>query len=338
MKTFLFCATFPCTCAACLNADARSRHPACPAPHLALASPFCLRAWHRRMAPKILMVLSSHAELGNTGKKTGFWLEEFAAPFYVFKDAGAEITLASPKGGAPPLDPASEGEQFQTDATRRYKDDQDAAALLAATVKLETCNPATFDAVFYPGGHGPMWDLAEDPTSIKLIEGFWASGKTVSAVCHGVAALRHCKTKCPYGGEDMKYIVDNKRMTGFTNSEEQAVGLSNVVPFSLEDELKGKGADFSAGEDWAPRVCVHGKLITGQNPASSEQTASEVLRLLSGESLLLPLSPFTFVVLLPERASIVAIGDDARLLPERVVCLLLPRSRVLEVIDIGCQC
>jgi len=238
----------------------------------------------RRMAPKILMVLSSHSELGNTGKKTGFWLEEFAAPFYVFKDAGAEITLASPKGGAPPLDPASEGEQFQTDATRRYKDDKDAAALLASTVKLETCDPAAFDAVFYPGGHGPMWDLAEDPTSIKLIEGFWASGKAVSAVCHGVAALRHCKTKCPYGGEEMKYIIDNKRMTGFTNSEEQAVGLSGVVPFSLEDELKGKGADFSAGDDWAPRVCVHGKLITGQNPASSEQTANEVLRLLSGGS------------------------------------------------------
>ena len=160
---------------------------------------------------------------------------------------------------------ASEGENFQTAATRRYNEDTETAALLASTVKLDSCDFAAFDCLFFPGGHGPMWDLAEDPVCIKLVEAFWASGKLVGAVCHGPAALRHCKTA------EGSYIVDNKRMTAFTNTEEAAVGLTSVVPFSLEDDLKSKGADFSTGPDWAPRVCVHGKLITGQNPSSSEQ-------------------------------------------------------------------
>ena len=230
-------------------------------------------------------VLTSHDKLGDTGKPTGFWLEELAAPFYVFRDGGAQVTLASPKGGQPPLDPASEGEGFQTAATRRFTADSEASALLAATAKLDSLAAGDYDAIFFPGGHGPMWDLAEDAACKALIEAFWAEGKCVSAVCHGPAVLRHVQIKCPYTG-DTKHLVDNKRITAFTNSEEAAVGLTDVVPFSLEDELKSKGADFSKGEDWAPRVCIHGNLITGQNPASSEQTAAEVLRLLSGQPML----------------------------------------------------
>jgi putative intracellular protease/amidase len=188
---------------------------------------------------KILMVLTSHDKLGNTGRKTGFWLEEFAAPYYRFRAAGAEIVLASPKGGQPPLDPKSNEPNFQTDLTRRFEADAAAKAQLASTVRLDGVEPQDFDTVFYPGGHGPMWDLAEDQNSIKLIEGFLAAGKPVALVCHAPGALRHAKT--PEG----KPLVEGKNVTGFTNTEEEAVGLTQVVPFLVEDELKAKGGHFS---------------------------------------------------------------------------------------------
>jgi putative intracellular protease/amidase len=220
---------------------------------------------------KILIILTSHDQLGTTGLKTGFWLEEFAAPYYVLKDANADITIASPKGGQPPLDPKSDEPDFQTAATARFKADSDAQSVLANSVKLSSINPADFDAVFYPGGHGPLWDLAEDQDSIALIEAMFAAGKTVSAVCHAPAVFRH--TNAPDGSP----LVEGKSVTGFSNSEEAAVELTDIVPFLLEDELIIKGANYSKGPDWQPYVLTDGNLITGQNPASSEQVAQAVL-------------------------------------------------------------
>ena len=224
--------------------------------------------------PKILMVLTSHDQLGNTGAKTGFWLEEFAAPYYVFKDAGAEVTLASPQGGQPPLDPKSDDPGAQTDATRRFKVDAAAQKLLAGTERLANVKASDYDAVFYPGGHGPLWDLAEDAHSIALIEATLNAGKPVAAVCHAPAVLRHPK------GPDGQSVVKGKNVTGFTNTEEAAVGLTQVVPFLVEDMLKASGGQYSKGADWAPYVLTDGMLITGQNPASSEQGAHALLKLL----------------------------------------------------------
>jgi putative intracellular protease/amidase len=223
---------------------------------------------------KILMVLTSHNQLGNTGKPTGFWLEEFAAPYYVFHDAGLNVTLASPKGGQPPLDPKSDEPDAQTDDTRRFRSDAAAQRLLANTEKLEDIHADNFDAVFYPGGHGPLWDLAEDPHSIKLIEHFWAAGKPVGAVCHAPGVLR--KVAKPDGTP----LVKGKRVTGFTNSEEEGVGLTAVVPFLVEDELKKAGGLFERTNDWGEFAVVDGHLVTGQNPASSAIAAEELLKLL----------------------------------------------------------
>lgn len=222
----------------------------------------------------VLMVLTSHDQLGDTGKKTGFWLEEFAAPFYVLKDAGASVTLASPKGGQPPLDPKSDLPENQTEMTRRFRSDPATQAQLANTKKLAEVSGEDFDAVFYPGGHGPMWDLPDNPESVALIEAFVKDDKPVGAVCHAPVALVNVR------GRDGEYLVKGKRVTGFTNSEEEAVGLSAVVPFLLEDRLKERGGIFSKGPDWAPYVQVDGKLVTGQNPASSEPGAKELLKLL----------------------------------------------------------
>src|ERR1700758_1137503 len=216
---------------------------------------------------KILMVLTSHDELGNTGHKTGFWLEELAAPYYTFKDAGAEIVLASPKGGQPPLDPKSNEPNFQTDLTRRFEADAGAKAQLAATVRLDSVKQEDYDTVFYPGGHGPMWDLAEDPHSIMLIESFLAAGKPVALVCHAPGVLRHVKT--PPG----KPLVEGKRVTGFTNGEEADVGLTKIVPFLVEDELLRLGATYSKVKNWGIYTIKDGLLITGQNPASSGPAA-----------------------------------------------------------------
>ena len=221
---------------------------------------------------KILMVLTSHDELGNTGEKTGFWLEELAAPYYVFKDSGADITLASPKGGQPPLDPKSNAPDSQTNATRRFEGDAVAKAALAATARLSDLSPEDFDAVFYPGGHGPLWDLAEDPASISQIESMIAAGKPVAAVCHAPGVLRHAKSP------DGKPLVRGKSVTGFANSEEEAVGLTKVVPFLVEDMLRMNGGDYSKGADWQCHVVVDGLLITGQNPASSEAAAQALLK------------------------------------------------------------
>jgi putative intracellular protease/amidase len=221
---------------------------------------------------KVLMVLTSHDELGNTGRKTGFWLEELAAPYYAFKDAGAQIVLASPKGGQPPLDPKSNEPANQTDLTRRFEADKEALAQLAATVRLDSVSQADFDAVFYPGGHGPLWDLAEDKASIALIQSFIAAGKPTALVCHAPGVLRHAVTA------DGAPLVAGKQVTGFANSEEEAVGLTQVVPFLVEDELKAKGGRYSKVEDWAPHVVVDGLLITGQNPASSGPAALRLLQ------------------------------------------------------------
>jgi putative intracellular protease/amidase len=220
---------------------------------------------------KILMVLTSHDELGSTGKKTGFWLEEFAAPYYVFKDAGAEITLASPKGGQPPLDPKSDEKDSQTAATERFRADKEAQNALAHTRILRDLFANDFDAVFYPGGHGPLWDLAEDRISIFLIESMYAQGKPVAAVCHAPAVFRHAKS--PDGAP----LVQGKAVTGFSNSEEAAVGLTDVVPFLVEDELQKKGGNYAKGDDWQSFSVQDGNLITGQNPASSEAAARKVL-------------------------------------------------------------
>jgi len=223
---------------------------------------------------KILMVLTSHDNLGDTGNKTGFWLEEFAAPYYVFKDAGAEITLASPKGGQPPVDPGSDSEEAQTDATRRFKADDAAQQSLAQTVPLASVSASDFDSVFYPGGHGPLWDLAEDADSIALIEASAAANRPVGAVCHAPAVLRHTR------GSDGKPLVSGKKVTGFTNTEEEAVGLTGVVPFLVEDMLKANGGAYEKGDDWASFVVTDGTLVTGQNPASSEAAAKRLLALL----------------------------------------------------------
>jgi putative intracellular protease/amidase len=220
---------------------------------------------------KILMILTSHDQLGTTGLKTGFWLEEFAAPYYVFKDADADITIASPKGGQPPLDPKSDEPDFQTAATARFKEDTQAQAALASTLKLSEISPDDYDAVFYPGGHGPLWDLAEDRTSISLIEVMYAAGKTVAAVCHAPAVFLHTE------GPDGSPLVEGKAVTGFSNSEEAAVELTDIVPFLLEDELQQIGANYSKSSDWHPYVVTDGNLVTGQNPASSEAVAQALL-------------------------------------------------------------
>ncbi|MFN3579804.1 MAG: type 1 glutamine amidotransferase domain-containing protein [Pseudomonas sp.] len=223
---------------------------------------------------KILMVLTSHGQLGDTGNKTGFWLEEFAAPFYVLKDAGAEVVLASLAGGHPPLDPKSDEPDAQTSATRRFATDDQARAQLAETLPLTQIRADDFDAVFYPGGHGPLWDLTGSPESIELIEAFVRADKPVAAVCHAPAVLLQVRDARGQA------LVKGREVTGFSNSEEQAVGLTEVVPFLLEDELKKLGALYSCGEDWTPYVKVADKLVTGQNPGSSEITALALLKLL----------------------------------------------------------
>lgn len=220
------------------------------------------------------MVLTSHSELGNTGHKTGFWIEEFAAPYYTFKDAGATITIASPKGGQPPIDPKSAEPASQTDATRRFDKDKELQQLLANTKRLSEVSAEDYDAVFYPGGHGPLWDLVTDKVSIRLIESFWKNKKPVAAVCHAPSALLNVKD------ENGEPLVKGKKVTGFTNTEEEAVQLTKVVPFLLEDELRDKGGIYSKKEDWASYVIKDGLLITGQNPASSEEAAKQLLDLL----------------------------------------------------------
>jgi putative intracellular protease/amidase len=223
---------------------------------------------------KILMVLTSHDKLGETDKKTGFWLEEFAAPYYTFRDAGASVTVASPKGGQPPLDPKSDLPENQTELTKRFRKDNAAQAQLANTVKLADVRAEDYDAIFYPGGHGPMWDMPDNATSIALIEAFVKADKPVGAVCHAPAALVNVR------GKDGEYLVKGKHVSGFTNVEEEAVGLTTVVPFLLEDRLKERGGIFSKAANWAPYVQVDGKLVTGQNPASSGPGAKELLKLL----------------------------------------------------------
>lgn len=220
---------------------------------------------------KVLFVLTSHDRLGDTGRKTGFWLEEFAAPYYVFQDAGAQITLASPLGGQPPLDPKSDEPDAQTPATERFRKDPQAQAALAKTVPLAQIQPEDFDAVFYPGGHGPLWDLAQDAHSIALLESFARAGKPLGLVCHAPGALIKVKTA---GGQP---LVAGRRVTGFSNSEEEAVGLTAVVPFLLEDAFKGLGGDYRKSADWQVHVEVDGPLVTGQNPASSEAVAEALL-------------------------------------------------------------
>lgn len=224
---------------------------------------------------KILIVLTSHDQLGDTGRKTGFWLEELAAPYYVFKDAGADLVLASPLGGQPPLDPKSNEPDFQTEATRRFEADTAAKAALAKTVALSSVNQSDFDAVFYPGGHGPLWDLAEDKNSINLISSTLAANKPVALVCHAPGVLRHVKNP------DGTPLVQGKKVTGFTNTEEEAVGLTKVVPFLVEDELISHGGKYSKGGDWQSYVVQEGLLITGQNPASSSEAAELLLQTLA---------------------------------------------------------
>ncbi|KUJ00078.1 type 1 glutamine amidotransferase domain-containing protein [Vibrio sp. MEBiC08052] len=224
---------------------------------------------------KILMVLTSHSELGNTGEKTGFWLEEFAAPYYSFLDAGAEVVLASPEGEQPPLDPKSDLPDFQTELTHRFKADPAAQAALANTVKLASVKQQDFDAVFYPGGHGPLWDLTNSQDSIQLIESFERANKPISFVCHAPGVLRHVKAA------DGTPLIQGRKVTGFSNGEEAAVQLTDVVPFLIEDEFKALGGLYEKGDDWAPYVVEDGLLITGQNPASSEAVAQALLKKLA---------------------------------------------------------
>lgn len=223
---------------------------------------------------KILMVLTSHDQLGNTGRKTGFWLEEFAAPYFVFRDAGVELTLASPKGGQPPIDPKSDLPENQTSAMIRFKEDERAKKELAHTAKLADMKAENFDSVFYAGGHGPMWDLAESPTSIALLESFYNSGKPIALVCHAPGVLRHVTYK-------EEPLVKGKHVTGFTNEEEEAVHLTHVVPFLVEDELKRLGAVFEKVSNWQPFSIIDGRLITGQNPASSTVAAQNLMKVLA---------------------------------------------------------
>jgi len=225
---------------------------------------------------KIVMVLTSHDQLGNTGRKTGFWLEEFAAPYFVFRDAGVQLTLASPNGGQPPVDPKSDLPENQTPAMTRFKQDQAAQHALSQTVKLADVKSEDYDTVFYVGGHGPMWDLAESPVSIALLESFYNSGKVIALVCHSPGVLRHVT----YQGEP---LVKGKRVTGFTNGEEAEVQLTHVVPFLVEDELLRLGAIFERRADWQPFSLVDGRLVTGQNPASSTSAAQALLKLLGVE-------------------------------------------------------
>jgi len=223
---------------------------------------------------KILMVLTSHDQLGDTGKKTGFWLEEFAAPYYILLDAGAEVTLASPAGGQPPLDPKSDAPDAQTEATERFKKDGAAQSALGHTTKLAEVDAERFDAVFFPGGHGPLWDLAENEDSQRMIETFVVEERPLAAVCHAPAIFKHTK------GANGMSLVSGRRVTGFSNTEEEVVGLTKVVPFLLEDMLKANGGLYEKGPDWSSHVVVDGKLVTGQNPASSEAAAKELLKLL----------------------------------------------------------
>jgi putative intracellular protease/amidase len=220
------------------------------------------------------MVLTSHSELGNTGKKTGFWIEEFAAHYYIFLDAGATVTIASPKGGQPPIDPSSDTADNQTPATIRFKVDKDLQKILSETEVLSTVSAADYDALFFPGGHGPLWDLTNDTDSIKLIENFWINKKPVAAVCHAPSVLLKAKDG---SGEP---LVNGKNVTGFSNSEEDAVQLTAVVPFLLEDELKKKGGLYTKKEDWASHIVKDGLLLTGQNPASSIAAAKELVKML----------------------------------------------------------
>jgi putative intracellular protease/amidase len=223
---------------------------------------------------KVLMILTSHDKLGDTGKKTGFWLEEFAAPYYVLLDAGVEITLASPAGGQPPLDPKSDAPDAQSEATERFKNDGVAQSALANTKKLAEIDADEFDGIFFPGGHGPLWDLAGNADSRRMIETFIADDRPLAAVCHAPAIFRHTKSA------DGKSLVSGRRVTGFSNTEEEAVGLTEIVPFLVEDMLKANGGLYEKGPDWGSYVVVDGKLITGQNPASSEAAAKELLKLL----------------------------------------------------------
>jgi putative intracellular protease/amidase len=218
---------------------------------------------------KVLFVLTSHEDLGDTGHKTGFWIEEFATPYYSLKDKGVKITLASPKGGQPPIDPNSAAENAATEATKRFENDKETQAILAKTLKLAEVNEADYDAVFYPGGHGPLWDLSEDKNSIALIESFYKNNKPVAAVCHAPAIFKNTKI-------DGKPLVSGKKVTGFTNSEEAAVKLTEVVPFLVEDMLKANGGVYTKGLDWQPHAVEDGNLITGQNPASSELVAEKL--------------------------------------------------------------
>lgn len=222
----------------------------------------------------ILMVLTSHDQLGNTGKKTGFWLEEFAAPYYRFIDAGADVTLASPKGGQPPLDPMSDAPDARTPDTERFRDDTQAQERLASTVKLTDIKPDDYDAIFYPGGHGPLWDLAEDPESIRLIEYFYQHDKPMGFVCHAPGVLRHAKQP------DGRALISGKHVTGFSNTEEEAVQLTEVVPFLVEDELRHHGGQYTKADDFHEHVITDHKLVTGQNPPSSDASAAALLKLL----------------------------------------------------------
>jgi putative intracellular protease/amidase len=228
---------------------------------------------------KIAMVLTSHDQLGSTGRKTGFWLEEFAAPYFVFRDAGVELTLASPNGGQPPIDPKSDLKENQTDAMTRFKQDARAQKELSQTVKLDAIKSGDYDTVFYVGGHGPMWDLAESRISIALLESFYNSGKVIALVCHSPGVLRHVT----YKGEP---LVKGKHVTGFTNGEEEAVQLTHIVPFLVEDELMRLGAIFEKVSNWQPHAVVDGRLLTGQNPASSTLAAQELLKLLGKQKAL----------------------------------------------------
>jgi putative intracellular protease/amidase len=230
---------------------------------------------------KILMILTSHSDLGDTGEKTGFWLEEFTTPYYVFIDAQSNVTLASPEGGQPPLDPKSDQEDSQTDTTNRFKADPSAQQALANTEKLSNIIPEMYDAVFYVGGHGPMWDLANNPESIALIENMNTAAKPIGAVCHAPSVLLNVKSS------DGSYLVDQRHVTGFSNSEEAAVELTEIVPFLLEDELQARGGVYSKQDDWTPYSISDGNLITGQNPASSEKVSKGILSLLAAETAML---------------------------------------------------